>query len=131
MPGKRTKVRRTRSEARDAFLRMASQMWDEFNAWYDAHPDATFDEMEQQLSRWRRPLMGEALALTLERGELGAMPEPPRCEQCGRPMEFKGYPDKAVHGLEADAAIPRAYYVCPDCGSGLFPPGSASRSAPG
>jgi hypothetical protein len=41
-------------------------------------------------------------------------------------MVFKGYAKKEVHGLEADAKIPRAYYVCPTCGIGLFPPGSAS-----
>jgi hypothetical protein len=111
------------------FFQLAGAMWDEFNAWYDAHPAATFDEMEQQLSRWRRPLMGQTLTLTLRRGDLGAMPEPPACEQCGKPMEFKGYPDKTVHGIEADAEIPRAYYVCPTCEAGLFPPGPTPGAA--
>jgi hypothetical protein len=34
---------------------------------------------------------------------------------------FQGYPKKEVHGLEADAKIPRAYYVCPTCGVEIFP----------
>jgi hypothetical protein len=131
MPEKRGPARKTRTQARDSFLQLASQLWDEFNTWYDVHPEATFDEMEQELGRRRRAFMGEILALTLRREDLGALPEAPACEQCGQRMEFKGYPDKAVHGLEADANIPRAYYVCSTCGSGLFPPGATSPPAPG
>jgi len=36
-------------------------------------------------------------------------------------MVFKGYPEKDVHGLRADAEIPRAYYICPHCEAGVFP----------
>jgi hypothetical protein len=43
-------------------------------------------------------------------------------------MKFKGYPAKTVHGLETDARLPRAYYVCPTCQVGLFPPGPTSSA---
>ncbi len=129
MARKRGPARKTRTQARESYLQLASQLWDEFNAWYDAHPDATFDDMEMELGRRRRAFMGETLALTLRREDLGAMPEAPTCEQCGQRMAFKGYPDKVVHGLEVDADIPRAYYTCSTCGSGVFPPGATSPSA--
>jgi hypothetical protein len=101
-------------------------VWDEFNDWYQDHPEATYDEMEGELGKRRRAILGDFLELSLRQGDLGAAPEAPACEKCGRRMVFKGYPEKEIHGLESDAKIPRAYYVCPTCGIGLFPPGSLS-----
>lgn len=128
MPTDRRGPRRTRSEAREAFLEEAGELWDRFNEWLDAHPEATFDEMEEELGRQRRAVLGGFLELSLKRGDLGAMVEAPLCKECGQPMEFKGYPDKSIHGLEVDARLPRAYYVCPSCKAGLFPPGSTSEA---
>jgi hypothetical protein len=107
-------------------VRRAEELWDQFNAWYQEHPEAIFDEMEGELGKQRRAILGDFLELSLRQGDLGATPEAPSCEKCGRPMSFKGYAEKGVHGLEADAKIPRAYYVCPTCGIGFFPPGSSS-----
>jgi DNA-directed RNA polymerase subunit RPC12/RpoP len=87
--------------------------------------------MELELRKHRRVLMGETLELILRRGDLGASAVGPRCERCGREMVFKGYPDKEVRGLEGEAAIPRAYYVCPACGAGIFPPRPASETETG
>jgi hypothetical protein len=126
MPERDSGARQTSSEAREEFLRRTEELWDEFNAWYQGHPEATFDEMEAELGKQRRAILGNFLELSLRQGDLGAMPEAPSCSQCGKPMVFKGYPKKEVHGPEADAKIPRAYYVCPTCGIGIFPPGPSS-----
>jgi len=128
---KRLTARRTKSEARAAFMGAAEQLWDAFNAWYAAHPEASFDDMEKELGQLRRALMGDTLVLALQQGDLGASPEAPRCERCGRTMEFQGYPRKKVHGLEGDSRIPRAYYLCPHCDAGLFPPGQPSEAETG
>jgi hypothetical protein len=120
---KRSTPRRTESGARAAFMGAAEHLWDAFNAWYEAHREATFDEMEQELGRLRQVLMGDTLVLALQQGDLGASAESPSCERCGRTMEFQGYRRKEVHGLQGDCQIPRAYYLCPHCDAGLFPPG--------
>ena len=125
MPERSSGARQTSSEAREEFLRRNEKLWDEFNAWYQDHPEATFDEMEAELGKQRRAILGHFLELSLRQGDLGATPEAPSCRQCGGLMVFKGYPKKEVQGLEADAKIPRAYYVCPTCGVGIFPPGSS------
>jgi hypothetical protein len=124
-------ARQTSSEARDEFLRRAEELWDEFNGWYQGHPEATFDEMEAELGKRRRAILGGFVELSLRQGDLGSTPEAPSCKECGRPMIFKGYPKKEVHGLEADAKIPRAYYVCPTCGVGIFPPRPSSTPEEG
>jgi hypothetical protein len=126
MPKRGSGARQTSSEAREELLRRTEELWDEFNAWYQGHPEATFDEMESELGKQRRAILGNFLELSLRQGDLGARPEAPSCDKCGKPMVFKGYPKKEIHGLEADAKIPRAYYVCPTCGVGIFPPGPSS-----
>lgn len=118
-------------EARMTFMKKAGELWDELNSWWQQHPEATFREIELYLRKLRRSLMGQAIPLMLAQGDLGATPDAPCCERCGTQMEFKGYPDKGVEGLEGEGRVPRAYYVCPACGAGFFPPGSSTPSAAG
>ena len=124
MPGRQSPARLTSSEAREEFMGRAADLWDNFNAWYQANPEATFDEMEEELGQQRRAVLGNFLELNLRQGSLGAEAEAPCCPKCRKSMDFKGYPSKTVHGLEVDAQIPRAYYYCPACKVGIFPPGS-------
>jgi hypothetical protein len=124
----RSGARRTTSEAREEFLRRSAEAWDNFNAWHQEHPEATFDEMEEKLGQQRRGILGDFLELGMRQGDLGATPEGPSCERCRKPMVFKGYAEKTIQGLEAEAKIPRAYYVCPTCKEGLFPPGPAAAA---
>ena len=116
-----SEVRRTRKAARKEFLERAEELWDSFNEWHEGHPDASFDEMEEEIGRQRRAIMGEFLELNLRQGDLGASPEAPGCRQCGQPMAFKGYRQKSVQGLESEAEIPRAYYHRSTCKVGVFP----------
>ena len=131
MSERRSRARRTPLEAREEFVEHAQELWDEFNAWYKAHPEATFDEMEQKIGQKRRAFWGHFVELSLQQGDLGATPEAPSCKKCGKPMEFKGYPTKEVHGLEVDVEIPRAYYYCPTCEVGFFPPRPTSAAEEG
>ena len=55
----------------------------------------------------------------------------PSVNAADEPMEFQGYPRKEVHGLEGDSRIPRAYYLCPHCDAGLFPPGPPPEAETG
>ena len=117
------KARCTESEAHAEFIAAAERLWTAFSGWHDAHPEATFDEMEEELEPQGRVLLGHLLVLVMRRGDLGAEAEGLRCGRCGREMIFKGYPAKTVHGLRVDVQLPRAYYVCPHCQVGVFPPG--------
>lgn len=126
MPKRRASARLTRAEAKEKYMERAEELWEDFDDWYTSNPEATFDEIEAELGERRRKVVGEFVELSLRQGDLGAEPEPPDCEKCGRPMTFKGYRKKKVHGLEVDAEIPRAYYHCSTCGVGLFPPGPTS-----
>ena len=115
--------RLTSEQARVALMESAEELWEKLNDWYREHPEATFKHIELHLRGLRRSLMGQTIPLVLVQGDLGATPEPPSCEECGVLMKFKGYLEKGVEGLEGRSRVSRAYYVCPACGAGLFPPG--------
>ena len=126
MAGKKG-ARLTSAEARQEFVERMTGLWETFNEWYQAHPEATFDEMEAELGRHRREVLGDIIELSLRQRELGAVAEGAKCPRCGREMEFKGYRGKNVHGLEVDIRIPRAYYYCASCKAGFFPPGPSAE----
>jgi hypothetical protein len=128
---KKGRARLTASEARSEFLARAEELWDEFDAWYEANPEATFDEIDEHLGQRRRAVLGELLELRLRQDDLGATPEAPRCRRCGKAMEFKGYLPKNVHGLDIEAEITRAYFHCPTCKEGVFPPGPEAAAEEG
>lgn len=106
--------------------REAAKLYRELEAWRDAHPDATYDEIEQEVRRRRPGLMGTFIELLVNGRTTGMQAEAPRCPRCGREMSFEGYRTWRVRGLEGEATLERAYYRCLSCkGQGFFPPGRA------
>ena len=77
----------------------------EVHAWRQAHPDATWVEIEAELDRrldvLRAALLGEVVVDTPER----TIP----CPVCGGRLAGRG-------------RRTRTYATCPACGTGLFPP---------
>lgn len=113
----------SRPQREAAFLGLAKRMYCELEAWYDAHPQASFGEIESEARRRRRDLMGESLALLINGRDVGYQLQPPTCQECDQAMEFEKYRAWLVKGLEGDTELQRAYYVCPHCaGQTLFPP---------
>ena len=121
---------RTRRQA--AFVEEAKRMYAELEDWYDEHPEASFGEIEAEARQRRRALMGKVLAQLVNGRDTGSQVELPKCKRCGDEMEFEGYREWRIHGLEGDTRLERAYYVCPDCeGETLFPPGPETEPADG
>ena len=122
----------SRRRRKETFLIAASEAFERLEDWYDDHPEATFGEIEQEARRRRRELMGEALEILVNGRDNGVQVKGIHCKQCSAEMDFKGYLPWTVRGLEGDAKLERAYYVCPECkGETFFPPrpqvGAAGR----
>lgn len=104
--------------------REVSRVYRELEAWRDAHPDATYDEIEQEVRRRRPDLIGTFIELLINGRSTGMQPQAPCCPECGHEMSFEGYRTWRVRGLEGETALERAYYRCLRCkGQGFFPPG--------
>jgi hypothetical protein len=122
----------SRAQRREQFLQYALEAFEALEEWYDEHPEATFEEIEQEARRRRRELMGKTIEIVINGRSTGHELEPPRCPQCGEAMEFHEYRGKLVRGLEGNSRLQRAYYICPQgCRETFFPPGSNPCTAQG
>ena len=97
-------------------------------AWRQAHPTATFTEIEDAVDAQFQALRAQALAALstasraadLTATQAGA---PPRCPRCGTRLVRQGKHRRRVL-VEGGQAVDleRDYATCPACGTGLFPP---------
>jgi hypothetical protein len=111
-------------QEKERMIEMFGGMVDELRAWRAQHTDASFDEIAGQVTPRRRALMGELLKALARQPGSGGVPEGVACERCGQAMEYKGEPERQIeHYLEGETELKRAYYYCPTCKVGLFPPG--------
>jgi hypothetical protein len=105
-------------------IEMFGGMIDELRGWRAQHGEASFDEIAAQVTPRRRALMGELLEALARQPGSGMVPEGVACERCGQAMEYKGEPGRQIeHYLEGETDLKRAYYYCPRCKVGFFPPG--------
>jgi hypothetical protein len=121
----------SRSQRQAAFMQAASAMYEHLEGWYDAHPAATFEELEQELRQQRRALMGGALATLIVGRDSGYQASAPPCPECGQPLAFEGYRSWTVKGLEGDSVLDRAYYVCSACAGAAFSPSGSETGVAG
>jgi ribosomal protein S27AE len=121
--------KKSRTQRKAEFLHAAEAMYERMEDWYDAHPDASFAEIEAELRRQRRGLMGGTLETLIVGRDTGFDVEPPKCPTCGQPMAFQDYRPWTVKGLEGDSKLERAYYTCPACGAQGFSPSGPEAAA--
>lgn len=97
--------------------------------WRTAHPRATFAEIQaavdERLNRLRARLLQEiALASQAAEGAELAPQDRPVCPACGERLAPRGSRERTVT-VQGDqpVTLTRSSWVCPSCGTGLFPPG--------
>jgi hypothetical protein len=114
-------MRRTVREetARNEFGEAAQAMHQRLRAWRRAHPEATFDEIAEQVSQERKVLVGKLLAELS--GATEAVALDPVCPGCGGVVEHKGQKKRQVLHREGEVQVERDYYYCPACRQGFFP----------
>ncbi len=66
MPRPMSRARRV-----ERFLQEALQMYDTLEDWYDAHPEASFGEIEEEARQRRRELMGRVLEILINGRDSG------------------------------------------------------------
>lgn len=109
-----------------AFLREAERMYDELHGWRAENLDASFDEIGDRVTPYRRALVSKLLeGLAVEADE---RIEARMCETCGATMRYRGDPTRCVGHREGEVTMARAYYYCEQCGGSLFPPGPTTET---
>jgi len=104
------------------------KMYQELYVWRTGHPEAGLDEIAEQVTPRRRELVRLLLERLACQHGTGMVAEGVKCEGCGQPMRYKGEARRgAIHYLEGEIGVERAYYHCGSCNSGIFPPGWATE----
>lgn len=111
--------------------RNAEQLRARLQQWRQAHPRATFDEIEeavqQEVARWQAELVAELASEGAAQHDCPAAAKEtedrPICAACGIPLQRNGTRAREVLSRQGQPIrLQRAYYVCPACGAGVFPP---------
>jgi len=99
----------------------------ELLAWRYEHPEATLYEIERETMRRMAELQAyllEVLSDEFPPAEKERLSKAPPCPECGSKMQKRGEVERQLQGAGAqNIHLSRAYWVCPACGAGFFPPG--------
>jgi len=112
---------------REAMRAELDVMMGGLQAWRDAHPEASLDEIANQVTPRRQALIGKVVAALARQHGDGVEVAGIACEVCGEALVYKGRPRREIGHLEGKIELRRAYYYCPHCQGGVFPPGSAAE----
>lgn len=109
---------------RDRWLADAADRFAALEAWRQAHPKATWTEIEAAIEAQIGPLRADLLrdtALASDAADLAG--DRPCCPRCGERLQAAGTRRRRLRG-EQDIPIDvaRTYARRPACGAGLFPP---------
>lgn len=83
--------------------------------------DLTMDDMERLIGEMGQDIMRETLQAVSQHEQ----EEPSRvmCEACQVALHKRGKRKKRMVTKRGEVELERQYYVCPQCGRGVFPPG--------
>ena len=114
---------KTGAENKAQFVGDAAAMSDELATWRTAHPQASFDELADQVRVKRQALMGELLRVLAEQEGRGEFVAEGQCPACGGVVHYKGERRRTVVHAEGQPVLTRGYHHCDQCGHGFFPSG--------
>lgn len=105
---------------------VVKERMEEFVEWKGEERGYTFEEIEEEALVIGRAVVREMIGVAVveERAKeerQRTRPEP-NCEGCGRAMRYKGRLGRGIESKVGRVRIERAYYHCPSCKLGFFPP---------
>jgi len=110
-----------RKEQETEFIAGSREQYDHLRAWRKTHPDATFDEIAEEVRRGREKLTGRLVAELAVQEKRPQQWQAEQCPACGENTRYKGMRTRQVIHTEGVSMLERPYYKCPHCGEGFFP----------
>lgn len=116
-------MKRSQQEKKELLNRKAAELIEQLLEWEDGNPRPTLTQIEDEILHLRKELGKEMAKLVLEEQGTKAQAPGPNCPRCGKEMRYKGQKRDRVESRVGALEIERGYYYCPECRTGLFPPG--------
>jgi hypothetical protein len=115
-------MRKTRADIKAELLAKYEAILDDVLSQDDGTEGLTLSDIEDVALRARAEV-GEQVTAALLENKHGQSVPGPRCPSCGQEMRYKGQKHRYLRTRSGDVEVERAYYYCPACRQGLFPPG--------
>ena len=112
-----------RAEGEAEFLAAAKAMHQALVGWRARHPEASFDEIADEVRVQRQVLMGQLLAELASQHGVGELLSERSCPQCGGVLHYKGEKERTVLHPEGQPKVARGYHRCDACGHSFFSTG--------
>jgi uncharacterized protein with PIN domain len=119
-------MRHTREQKRAELLQAAEAMIEEYLDWEEQAAAPNLSQIEAAVLKVRRELSERLAEVAIADQDAVQPVAAPLCAQCGEPMRYKGQKGRSVESLVGTLHIERAYYHCPRCQSGVFPPAESA-----
>jgi hypothetical protein len=107
----------------------AAEVIEAFLEWEETHLQPDLLQIEDLVLQLRKEFGRELTQLALETQAAKAPVPGPVCVRCGQEMHYKGQKATRVESRTGALTVERGYYHCPQCKTGVFPPGSPVASA--
>lgn len=122
---------RSRAEVKAELEVEAARLIDALLDWTDQTEAPTLTQIEDEVLKLRQRFAEKLAEAAVDR-QATTNPLTVKCPQCGRPMhQKKKRQRRRVESRVGGVALKRAYYYCPACRVGLFPPGPATAGGGG
>ena len=109
-------------------MESAEAMYERMVEWREKHPEASFDEIAEQVGYERRQLMSQLLEGLATQHAAAVEALEVECPACAGKSEGKGQQTRHVSHREGEVSLRRGYRYCRTCGRGFFPPGPQTKS---
>jgi RNA polymerase subunit RPABC4/transcription elongation factor Spt4 len=113
----------------DHWRELSEHILTDMKEWRRSHPKATLreieDEVHARMSRLEAQLIQDTAQESKNRAWSGAsVQERPACPVCHSPLQARGKRQRKLQACGGqEITLSREYGTCPNCGTGLFPPG--------
>jgi len=118
-------MKKGREQRQQELEAKAKEMIQELLDWTDQTDKPNLTQMEDEILALREKLSQAMLDSLIQAQESTHPVEGGNCPTCGRPLRPKGSREVHLESRVGAVVVERGYSYCPDCQSGVFPPGSA------
>ena len=112
----------------DAWMKKSEEILSDIKEWRQAHPKATFveieDEVHKRMMQLEAQVLQEAAQESSSRQWGRETPEQQRpvCPTCSVPLQARGLQKRILQGNGGQSvSLSRTYGTCPSCGESFFP----------
>lgn len=113
---------KSRAEIKAELLAQYETTLDEMLSQGETQAGLTLTDIENIALRTRAEVGEQVTAALVETQNEPSVPRP-RCPNCGQEMRYKGRKHRYLRTRSGEVELERAYYYCPACRRGHFPPG--------